>query len=109
MNLHQDRYVALLSAAAYHGASQVPSGRRAPAALPRLARPVRLAPAIEGNTRKRGSERCEHGAAPVPVAKRAARERDVEVAAVEHAGAADMARVAAKRRFARDATDFFTE
>jgi hypothetical protein len=71
--------------------------------------PLRLAPATEGNARPREAERCEHGATPVPVAKRAAGERDLEVAAVERAGAADMARVAAKRRFARDATDFFAE
>jgi hypothetical protein len=87
------------------GSSQIAS--RLP--LPSPARPLRLAPATEGNARKRGSERCERGATPVPVTKRAARERGLKVAAVEHAGAPDMARVAAKRRFARDATDFFTE
>lgn len=59
--------------------------------------------------RPREAERCEHGATPVPVAKRAAGERDLEVAAVERAGAADTARVAAERRFARDTADFFAK
>jgi hypothetical protein len=76
---------------------------------PRLAGTLRLVPATEENSRPREAERCEHGATPVPVAKRAAGERDLEVAAVECAGAADMTRVAAKRRFARDAADFFAE